>query len=258
MYTEERQNKILAILEEKRSVSVNELTGVLNFSPATIRTDLNYLSDQGLLVRTHGGATLLEKQKNDQIERSYDIRERKNNSEKKEIAKYAIEYVHPRECIILDASSTCYELAKLLLNTTMQLTVLTSGLRTAELLKNNPNITLIVIGGIVKASSNAIEGLLGAEILTKLNIDRLFVSSHSFNLKDGLADFNLYEVELKRKMVEYAPEVFALVDHSKLEKKSIATFANPQQISTLITNRKADNSLVESYIKEGLNVIVAK
>lgn len=258
MYTQERQSKILDILNKRKSISVNDLTKELNFSPATIRSDLNYLSEQGLLIRTHGGATIMKEQNNLFLEKSYSFRERKNHEEKKQIAKEAIQYIHDGECIILDASSTCYELANLLKNTKLRLTILTSGLKTAEILKNNPNITLILIGGIVKGNSNAIEGLLGIEILNKVHIDHGFFSGHAFDLKNGLSDFNLYEVELKRKMVEVSSKVFALVDDSKLNKNSIATFANTEQITTFITNHKSDKKIMDSYIKYGMDVVIAE
>src|SRR5699024_6016925 len=130
----------------------------------------------------------------------------------------------------------CYELAKLLFNSDLKLTILTNGLKSAELLKNNPNITLILIGAVVKGSSTAIEGLRGTDILSKINVDSIFVSAHAFNLSDGLSDFNLHEVELKRKMVDVSSNVFALIDSSKIEKNSIATFATDKQITTLFTD----------------------
>lgn len=255
MYTKERHDKILDLLNDKKSISVKELSSLFNFSLATIRSDLNYLSNKGLLVRTHGGATVADSKKEIIIERNYSIRSSKNHISKKEIAELAYTYIYSGQCLILDASSTCYELAQLLKNTQIRLTILTNGLKTADLLKDNPNITLILIGGIVKGASNAIEGLIGADILTKFNIDSIFISAHAFNLTDGLSDFNLYEVELKQKMIEVSTKIFALIDVSKLEKNSIATFASADQITTLITNKEIDRQLKNSYIQAGVPVV---
>lgn len=58
MYAEERQEKIFAILKEKRKLSVGEMSERFNVSGATIRTDLRILEDAGMLTRTHGGAIL--------------------------------------------------------------------------------------------------------------------------------------------------------------------------------------------------------
>ncbi|MDM6722394.1 DeoR family transcriptional regulator, partial [Escherichia coli] len=56
MFAEERQEKLLGILREKRKVAVSEMCDVFNVSGATIRADLRQLEEEGLLTRTHGGA----------------------------------------------------------------------------------------------------------------------------------------------------------------------------------------------------------
>ena len=114
MYTNQRREKILALLQERGSVSVNDLTELLSVSKATIRSDLNYLSDNNMLIRTHGGATRSKEDETLKIDKNYDIRKQKNIEKKAEIAKKAFPLIENGECIVLDASSTCYELAKLI------------------------------------------------------------------------------------------------------------------------------------------------
>ncbi|MBL1230457.1 DeoR/GlpR transcriptional regulator [Enterococcus sp. BWB1-3] len=250
MYTSERRNKILSILQETGSVSVNELTEVFNVSKATIRSDLNYLDMNNMLVRTHGGAVCTKEDEVIKVDKNYDIRKQKNIEKKAEIAKIAFQLIKTGECIILDASSTCYELAKLISQSDLRITVLTNGLRTASLLKENLNLTVILIGGVVKGTSNAVEGVLGIEILRKVNIDTLFTSSYAISTTGGLSDFNLYEVELKKRMVEFASQTIALVDSSKFEKKSIATFAALDQLTALITDSQLAREVREQYSSE--------
>ncbi|MGX7198190.1 DeoR/GlpR family DNA-binding transcription regulator [Enterococcus olivae] len=251
MYTSQRREKILEILQDRESISVNELTDMLDVSQATIRSDLNYLSKNNLLVRTHGGAMRSKEDESLKFDKNYDIRKQKNIEKKYEIANKALPYLQDGECIILDASSTCYELAKLINQSDLKITVLTNGLRTATLLKENFNLTVILIGGVVKGASNAIEGILGMDILKKINIDILFTSAYAVSSVEGLSDFNLYEVELKNRLVEVAPKVIALVDSTKFEKRSIATFATLDQLNLLIT----DNQLLPE-IKEHYNDLV--
>jgi len=256
MFTEERHKKIIDIVNKEKSISVKELTNRLAFSPATIRSDLNLLNNQGLLIRTHGGATSIEENADGKsLNINFSLREREHPTEKVEIAKKAIQYVKENSCIILDASSTALELGKLINNSNMRLMVLTNGLNVSKVLKNNNNITTILIGGVVQGNSNAIQGTLGDTLLKKLNVDVAFVSAHAFNLKDGLTDFNLYEVELKQLMVEHAKKVFALIDHSKLDKSSIATFGNKDDIDCFITDSKGDPQIIKNYKNEGLFVL---
>lgn len=257
LFTEERHKTILEMVNSKGSVSVKELTTTLNFSPATIRSDLNYLSQQNLLIRTHGGATAVESTpQRIPIEENFLKRKNKNQAEKLEIAQKAMSYIRNDSSILLDASSTTFELATLLNESSMRLMILTNGLNIANLLKTNQNITTILIGGIVKGTSNAVEGTLGASVLERINIDAAFLSSHAFNLVDGMTDFSLYEVELKRKMVERAKHVYAIIDYTKLEKSSIASFASTSEIDTFITNvDKIDDELKQKYLDRGLNLV---
>lgn len=247
MYTNERREAILSMVQEKGSVSVNDLTEKLHVSKATIRSDLNYLSNNNMLIRTHGGATRTKDEETIKIDRNYDIRKQKNIEKKAEIANKAFPLITNGECIILDASSTCYELAKVINHSDLKITVLTNGLRTASLLKENLNLTVILIGGVVKGTSNAVEGTLGLEILKKVNIDTLFTSAYAISTTGGLSDFNLYEVELKKKMVELASQTIALIDSTKFEKKSIATFATLDQLSGLITDNQLSNAVKNHY-----------
>ena len=60
MLTETRQDKILQMLEEKGSVTVQELTGKFRASESTIRRDLNALHKKGALVKVFGGAVQVQ------------------------------------------------------------------------------------------------------------------------------------------------------------------------------------------------------
>lgn len=240
LFATERRQLILNILQEKKRVTVKELAKTVNVSEATLRTDLNILEEEGLLTRTHGGAVL-----NDDItpRKSFSEREKKNRESKMIIANKAIDLISQQDCIALDASTTSLELARLLRESNKRITVVTNGLSQAIELKENPNINVILIGGIVRIGSMAIEGLLGKSILEKINIDIMFTSASGFTLEEGLTDFNVYEVELKKTMVEKANELIALLDKTKIGTSSIASFASCEEIDMLIT----DDELSEDY-----------
>lgn len=233
MFALERREKILQKLHEKQRITVKELSDEISVSEATLRTDLTKLEQEGLLKRTHGGAIPVDAADGDH---SFSTREKKNKNEKTVIAKKALEFVSEGQCIMLDASSTALELARLLKQTSMRLTVVTNGIQTALELNEHPDITVILLGGIVKRGSLALEGNLGVNILKEINIDLLFTSANGFSLSSGLTDFSVYEVELKKAMVEAADQTIALLDYSKMFKNSIASFASPAQIDMVITD----------------------
>lgn len=175
MFAEERRSLILTQLQKEKRITVKDLSKLLHVSEATLRTDLNVMEQEGLLTRTHGGAVLNESTppKNNFSERAM-----KNIEHKKSITNKAMNLIDYKSSILLDASTTALELARHLRDTDMRLTVVTNGLMTAMELKENPNINVILLGGIARMGSMALEGLLGNSILDKINIDILFTSAH--------------------------------------------------------------------------------
>lgn len=58
MYKRTRREKLIQLLRKKNECSVNELANVLKVTRETIRTDLSWLQQHGIVVRHHGGASL--------------------------------------------------------------------------------------------------------------------------------------------------------------------------------------------------------
>lgn len=134
----------------------------------------------------------------------------------------------------------------------LRLTILTNGIKVAEVLKDNPNISVVLIGGILSKNSYAIEGDFGVDILDKFNINKAFISSHYINQENGFTDFNIYEVQLKQKFVEKSDKVYALIDSNKFGKKSASTICNISCVDLLITDNALSNEIKEKYSLSGL------
>jgi len=255
MFVSERREKIMNLLHEKSRITVQELQQNLGVSAATLRSDLNNMESEGLLTRTHGGAILNDYTNN---ETSFSARKRKNKKEKEQIATFAQKFVAEKQCILLDASSTALELARSLKNNPIRLTVITNGIQTALELKENPSFTVILIGGVLTKGSSFIEGTLGLNILDQVNIDIMFTSANGFSIEKGLTDFNLYEVQLKKEMINKAKKVIALIDHSKIENNSSAIFANIDDIDVLITDKPVHKDFSNELSKSNIDVFIAK
>lgn len=252
MFKTERRDKIIELLKKQQRATVKELSEMLGVSEATLRTDLQSMEEEGLLQRTHGGAVL---QTEAQTETSFDVREKKNPEEKMAIAAKAAELVDSGQCILLDASSTALELARRLKKMPIRLIVVTSGIPAALELRENPGITVILIGGVLRLGSFAIEGTLGTNILQQINVDTMFASARGFTIEDGLTDFNVYEVELKKEMVKASRRLIVLLDYSKLGKSSISSFARTSEIDTIITDSKASPEMLDKLAEMNIRVL---
>ena len=154
---------------------------------------------------------------------------------------------------MLDASTTCLALAQKLTKFE-RLTVVTNGIFTLLALKEMPNITVIITGGIATKGSGSVEGLLGEDLLRHINVDVAFFSGQGFHLDYGLTDFNLYEVELKKHMARRAKRIIGLLDYSKLDQNSTGSFLQADDLSLLITDSKADPEIIEKYRANNIDV----
>jgi DeoR/GlpR family transcriptional regulator of sugar metabolism len=210
---------------------------------ATVRSDLRLLESENKLTRTHGGAKV-NNNMNSKLNFSYRLSQ--NHHEKHKISQYALNKIEPQQCILIDASSTTYELAKLISETTMELTVITNGLENAVLLKETPNLTVLVVGGFVSQDSNAITGNIDSQILEMYHIDYFFLSANGFTLENGLTDFSLPEVQLKKQMVQESEKVIALIDQSKFDVSSTLSFAKINDITEVITDKKPNRKWTEN------------
>lgn len=260
MLAVERHRLIQELLNEKGQITTNELCRRLSASPATIRNDLNKLSELHLLQKTHGGAVSCFPEKNASDPGlqpintlSFKSRENVNSRQKEAISEAALSYIQDNQCILLDASSTALALARKL-HRFNKLMVITNGIYTMLTLKDIPNITVILLGGIITKNSGSVEGVLGVELLNHLHIDQAFVSAYGFTTEEGLTDFNVYEVELKRAMMKSCKNVIALLDSSKFENTSAESFIPTEEISAILTDDGLDEELFKKYQEQGVNI----
>ncbi|KGA98386.1 transcriptional regulator [Alkalihalobacillus alcalophilus ATCC 27647 = CGMCC 1.3604] len=252
MFMHERRSKILDYLNKEQRVTVKELAKRLSVSEATLRTDFSDMEKEGLLKRTHGGAIIGQF---DEKQFSFSNREKKNKEEKSLISIKAEKLISANQCILLDASSTALELAKRLKENPKRLTIVTNGIYTALELRDVPEFTVILIGGVIRTGSGSLESTIDAGLLSKINIDLMFTSASGFDFEKGLTDFNVYEVELKKEMVKASSKVIALLDYSKFGKSSLVTFATVDEISTIITDGQLSNEYIQLMEKSDIKLL---
>lgn len=256
MLSHSRRNTILKILNEKGQVTTQRLEEELKVSGATIRNDLAELEQDGLLKRIHGGAILEKENTNKHSYRNFHKRSQKNIEDKKSIGEKAADIIEDENTLLLDASSTILYLIPYLKDKN-KLTIVTNGLYTALEAKEYSDFNVLMLGGIVRSQSGALEGLLGESIISKINADIMLTSAYGFSLKEGLTDFNFYEVELKKRMVEKSKKLIALLDHTKIGHTSAAQFADTSDIDIIITDKKTTKNQIEEIKSAGIKVLVA-
>jgi DeoR/GlpR family transcriptional regulator of sugar metabolism len=233
MTTHERRQFILELLRRRPGLRVSEIAAELGVSEGTVRNDLNALKADGRLERVHGGAVLLEQKGIRNT--SFSERHHEHTAQKEAIAQVAASLVQDGDSILLDASSTIYYFALALANK-QRLRVVTNGLDVARLLAKNTTNTVVLIGGILSPDGSSVTGLLSEQAISELHVQMAFVSASGFSIARGLTEVHLEEAQLKRKAIESARQVIALVDSSKLGLEDLTPFARPMQITHMFTD----------------------
>jgi DeoR family fructose operon transcriptional repressor len=238
MFTEERFNIILQELKKKGIVSVTDLVTILEASESTIRRDLNTLDKKGLLKKIHGGAISID-ESSSKYDYKVDVRQSLNVDEKYEVAKYAATLIEDGDVIYIDAGTTTLILIDFI--KAEDITVVTNGIVHAKKLLEKGFRTFI-LGGEIKASTEAIIGNNTVEELGKYNFSKGFFGANGVSNKSGYTTPDVNEAMVKAQAMKMCKQSFVLVDKSKLEKVSFATFGAIAD-STLITMKINDKNI---------------
>jgi len=252
MLAAERHLQILKILSEKGSLKTKDIASSLSVTDETIRKDFELLEKQGFVVRTHGGVI---PPKRSVRELSLTERQLINRDEKNEIAKAAAQRIQPNETIFIDASSTSLSITPYLPD--FPLTVVTNSHDVVSALGGVENIDLVCTGGLYESRSHSYIGLAAEKTLRRYNIHRMFFSGNGLDLKRGISEGNSRQAAFKEHVIAAAEDVCFLADGSKIGHCSAFFFGECSDITTLITSKSADPSILESLKKMGVEVISA-
>lgn len=255
MLAVERRKKIAELINEKKSVLVTELSRLLEVTEETIRRDLERLEKQGILVRTHGGATLT-----DNYASEAPVEERKviNYEGKDAIGKAAAQLIKDGETIFLDASTSSLFVARHI-KTRKGITVITNSSAIIAELAQNDGIDLICVGGILRFNNMSYVGRVAeSTIQTHYYANKTFFSCRGITLNRGLTDFSEQEAEIKKVMLKNSDVSVFLCDHSKFGKMGVPVVASLDQIDFFVTDVELDKEWEEVLDKKEIELIVAK
>ena len=229
MLTEERFGRILELLEQRRSVTVAELTKLLDTSESTIRRDLAALHSQGRLIKVHGGATAMEAY--DTRDDAVAVRQDRNVEEKRRIARYAASLIGPEDLVYLDAGTTTDLLIDCLAE--RGAVFVTNGTMHARKLAQK-GCQVHILGGQLKVATEAVVGGEALMSLRKYNFTKGFFGTNGIHLKTGYTTPDVGEALVKSEAMSRCSARYVLADPSKQGKISAVSFAK-LSAATLVT-----------------------
>lgn len=253
LLSEERKQLIIDKLDEYGIVRVSDLSAQMNTTEATIRRDLDDLQAKGIAIRVHGGAkSVTSTGKKMTLQENLS----KCEEEREKIAQIAYRFLEERDCIVLDTSATVQSLARLLLRRPVKdLTIITPSFDILHELAQETSYTLIFVGGKYNWRLNSTAGILAQNVLENIHVDKAFIGSPGVDAAYGFSGPYEEETQVKMRFVSNSNHQFILADHTKFFRTYLYRFAAPKEIEYVITDRKPDWDILETFKAKGVNVI---
>lgn len=250
MLAVERRRLIQDLINEKKSVSVSELSRRFDVTDETIRRDLKHLEEEGNLIRTYGGAFIQSG-----VENAIDVKLRKSVyiSEKETIAMRCRSLVDNGDTIFLDNSTTCLHIAKALGD--MQITVVTNNLMIINLFSTSENIRLVSIGGQFDRAEQAFYGTIAIKTLCQHYFDKAFISCRTLSLENGITESTDRWADLRHVVTERSDKRYLVADHTKFGQTSFVKIGGFDRFTAIITDKLLDEVWHEAILKYGCEII---
>lgn len=236
---ETRANQIMTLLQKNGTVRADRISRMLQVSLVTVRKDLQRLEEEGMLRRTHGGATLCRPQTAQDP--------RTENMER--IAAVAAAQIQPGDCVIMNAGNTTLLTARKLLGR-KQITIITNSVAIARELVQQTGIKLIFLGGEVNAEAVFTYGWDAVTQLEQYKANKLILSVSGISCSSGMTTRHMEAADLLRKMIERTQEVIAVADDTKIGFESFCHVGDLETLDMLITNRNPDTEAELQRIEE--------
>lgn len=250
------------MVADKGSVTVDEIIGTLEVSPATARRDLDALAGRGLLHRTRGGARStvvafdmpVHKKRGQQLE------------EKTAIAAYCVSMLEPGCVVGMSGGSTVGAIASAISDWATSraggetvgnqpfVTIVTNAVDIAYMLAGSPAIKVVLIGGVLNGSSYELTGPVGVNNLAGFSLDYAFIGANGIDA-NGPGTVDEFEAQTNQTMASRATRPVIVADSSKFGRRSFSSLGGPEAANTIVTDPGVDPAWVNRLTQAGYTIV---
>lgn len=250
MFGAQRRRMICEVVSARKAVSLRELAQAVNSTEATVRRDLVTLERRGLVLRSHGGASIP-----DALDVAPWPRISSVVTAKAKIAALAATLVGDGDAIMLGAGTTVQAFARRLSPRT-PLTVLTNSILVARALAETPNVELVMTGGALNGSAHALVGHAAERWVAEHRVSKAFISGSGLTIGRGVSGSDPALSAVDRAIVESARSVVVLADQTKIGVDSPYDVAPLTRIHDLVTDGSIEDDVIQSFAAFGVTVHV--
>ncbi|WP_165004044.1 MULTISPECIES: DeoR/GlpR family DNA-binding transcription regulator [unclassified Enterococcus] len=234
MIKDERQKYLLDLLKQHKFLKVKDIVRELNITDMTVRRDFQDLEDQGLIIRVHGGARIIEDNKNSILtELSHREKQHIHLTEKMEIAKLIAENILEDETVFLGAGTTIELVYEFL--TVNRAKIITNSIHVFDKFKQDPRFELILIGGSYRSKTGAFVGTIANDFISSIHVTKSFIGVNGLD-HSAVYTSNEDEGLTQKCALNIAEKKFIVADHHKLNKKDFYGFYPLESADYLITD----------------------
>ncbi len=251
MFLEERQQRIVKLLETNGRVTVGDLAKRFDVTEDCIRKDLKQLANEGKCKRVYGGATAL------QATPEPNVVDRIGTMvpQKRAIAAKAVELIRPESTVFLDISTTNLFLAQLIAERQICCNVVSTMIGVLKALAKSPEVTALCPGGILRMGYDGFVGGSCVAALENYRFDLSFMGC--YGVDPATQEITTHAPEdgiVKQAVVARTKQNYLVAESRKLVSFGSYRYADFDDFEALICDDESPEGIA-AVRKSGLKVL---
>jgi DeoR family transcriptional regulator, fructose operon transcriptional repressor len=249
----QRRERIQDYLAVHQIVRTADLMDLLETSEATVRRDLEWLEQKGILERTHGGAILNQRVI---FEQEYQQRAQHFPEEKKRIGELAASLIEDGDIVFINSGTTATQVLQHI-RRDLRITVFTNNVN-AALELGDPGFHYYLTGGEFQSRSNSLAGRFALDNLSLVFANKVILGVDGISLKHGCTVPTNPEAEVVRKMIEQTKgQIIVVADHSKWGAVSNFPIATVDEVDKFVTDEGFSKSAMQDLTEHSDEPVIA-
>ncbi|MDD4698882.1 MAG: DeoR/GlpR family DNA-binding transcription regulator [Oscillospiraceae bacterium] len=249
-----RQQQLLEYLMKYRNCDNKTLSELLSVTPITVRRDLQYLEERGLIKRFFGGAECIMPPES---ESTFSLHSPNDTISKTriEIAKRAAMLIQDKETVFMNSSSTALLALEYIQDKSVL--IITNNGRSLYT-KRHPKAELILTGGEVYGQKQSLVGEFALNTLSKITATKCILGVSGISVAGGITSRVIQETAINQMMLNRCSgDKIVVADGSKIGIEHNFFSGNISDITHLITDSSAPKEHLDSLAKHGLKIIIS-
>lgn len=241
---DDRIKRLVDILHVRSYVSIKELSQLLDVSEMTVRRDIKILEANEITENVAGMTVYNPAHLGIRDHQSYNLvaEEKKQNTQKDAIGRYAASMVEAGDIVVIDTGTTTVRIVPHLPGN-LGLTVLCYNINVLMELRRKPGVKMIFSGGYYQDNTQMFTCEEGVQFIQGVRAQKVFLSAAGVHQRLGITCANNYEVPTKKAILKSSLRKILVADSSKFGAVRSSYFCNLDEIDDIVT----DSSLTEDW-----------